>query len=299
MPSTSIACSQGDSGALAALEQDFQQLALSDESTGTCRCHFFGLPRELRDNIYSELWRLTPTIHLEKSRCYYACGARYSHDPGQDSASKGLPLWILCSKTLFHEAMEHFNLYARWQLSTNHPIIGHYNGCSRLIGLSHARNLEIKTESRIRSARSANGQIEYSLSRLNKHRLPPFIRLLGPSLRVLTFKFTHYLFTDPATTPEVVPFVPIAILEKTNTRFETIHLHLDLSGLGYSPVKVDFAAVAPQLTEAYENELRRVGALMGGDAASDVDDAAVEAAWQCRWRGRFELKMKYSRTGGR
>ena len=77
---------------------------------------FFDLPLELRNMVYHELWECTPWIEvadkgLENPMYAYHTSACYDMEE-----QSRMPLWLLTNKQMLNEAVDEFQLTARWNV---------------------------------------------------------------------------------------------------------------------------------------------------------------------------------------
>jgi hypothetical protein len=93
--------------------------------TANQQCHFYNLPRELRDMVYDRLWAATPLLGKKHREFFAFCSNLPCLSVVHDSADSGddscliydkLPRWLLIDKTILSEGMEKLRATAIWDL---------------------------------------------------------------------------------------------------------------------------------------------------------------------------------------
>jgi hypothetical protein len=78
--------------------------------------NFFNLPRELRDQVYYELWECTPCIKIAGSCDWSRVCACYTVKARK---ADGMPLWLLTCKQVLTEATEEFKIKGIWVIDAD------------------------------------------------------------------------------------------------------------------------------------------------------------------------------------
>jgi len=90
------------------------QTAGKTQTTG----HSMRLPRELRNKIYTSVWRLRPVFNVNSERIFLQL--RFEDADALTSAPEGLPTWLRTCKTFLDEGLEELQLKATWETGPYH-----------------------------------------------------------------------------------------------------------------------------------------------------------------------------------
>jgi hypothetical protein len=279
------------------LESGFKQLALSDPPSDQGEkeaVSFFGLPRELRDMIYDKLWQTTPRLYIPKHRKDNSStfdlrygGGKYMSSKDLAPYAEGLPMWLLCSKTLLNEGKEQLIRKASWHITLSHGGRKYEhrtaNECSRLIGLHVSTDLTLSAicpaVPAYDSPREIGGHITYELSPTVHQPISGILPMLGSTLRSLTLKLLHSIKANPDRASTIVWNVHIPEFNDCTTCIETIQVHVSLFAIRGIDWGYNLHFLAPSLENAYEAEVQRIGERMCRNTGNNSDDYMLEKRW--------------------
>ena len=201
--------------------------------------------------------------------------------------AKGLPTWLLCSKTLLSEGKEQLMRKASWHITLLHGGRKYEdrtaNECSRLIGLHVATDLNLSAlcpaVPAYDSPREIGGHITYELSPTVHQPVSGILPMLGSTLRSLTIKLLHNVKANPGRASTITWSVHIPEFDQCMTCIETIQVHVSLFAVRSVNGVYNLHLLAPSLESAYEAEVQRIGERMCRNTGNNPDDYMLEKEW--------------------
>ncbi|KAF9692529.1 hypothetical protein EKO04_009742 [Ascochyta lentis] len=232
---------------------------------------FTGMPREIRDMVYHELWEQTPHMELPKNRnvnmdSFEIC---YNSRTPDGIVQAGLPQWLYCSTATMKEGLKQLFTRAKWSLFWEPKSRLDHRSCHR-VWYSNVTNLTLRT-------------LEFHTFR-GAIFLPPIVRVLTPwpdfiapsqivkllpNLKALTLNAGHRVPKPLLAGVSTRYVVQIPWFDKFTSHLESFAVHCTAES------EFDLRAAAPALRIAYEAEVRRIGVLMIGEEGRLISDETL------------------------
>lgn len=217
---------------------------------------FPGLPPELRDLIYHEVWLQSGCLYFSSNLCRDNVSYGNSAIPWQ----KGLPLWLLTSKTVFHEGLTQLFRKGTWTCEGKcdlNPIRGDVFSAA---SFASRYTLHAKKEKGTREFPA----IKYGIIAPAAGQV--FYRF-GTRLQHVWLEFEQNLPASQDHVQDRKWRLDLSCLD--DLRLSLMSLTVSCYAKRYGSLDCD--TVAPGLVGAYEREVRRVaGRLVGAEANVEV-----------------------------
>jgi hypothetical protein len=285
------------------------------------------LPREVRNIIYHELWKLHPVTRISFQDAMISL--QYNNTNAEDTYnSKGMPTWLLINKAFFLEGREQFRLMTTWTFDCfptkvwiYDPYTNSYEAEFRfhslelsdlsktltskeakdvedvpvkdtsIIDISTVRKITFKTQNpSIHTVKIFTVPFE---DREHMHRILQTIQSKPNNLKVLrlTTKFGYKKgYADPKNW-----MVNLSWLEQFDLRldrFEYEASELEQMHEVGKEMRLTWKTIQP----AFEEEVGRVGkVLVGGKAVMEVKVLSKRVIWLGCWRSTLEWKFVVTR----
>lgn len=249
------------------------------------QCHasrpisFFDLPRELRDMVYDELWKVTPRLQVARGHINRGTfEVHYGILPTFGVALRyGLPKWLRCDKRFLEEGICQLIRVGSWTCRWFPPVPDQTTSQQRL--QSQGANSLLIDIPKITNITFVVNMINTVTDDGTEISLPPVrsqnsfsIRRFSPKIKDLTLQAYHdqlangMLMIVHETTPWAVD---LSWLDASVLLLDSITVRGTMWG------RADLQPIAKGLQEAYKAELTRLGSLLVGQEGQIETEEAV------------------------
>jgi hypothetical protein len=276
----------------------------------------YRLPRELRDLIFDEVWRLEKFFWLNKiANDGTKSSITIRYDPPKNESlyipqdhTPGLPVWLRTSTIVLKEGLCQLYRHAHWCWSHHLSKPPHVGRSNPLAGVSKATNWTV-TDSHFADRRFSRSDPTPRVLEIKEHPAAALVPLLSSHLRVLALRFSILQGHNNTVVMNLARFGRIDLRLSKLTVFLGVIMMMrpgigtaEETNAAFAATWAHAASEVAQIGEAWVGEKRTVvlsvSALIPGVDYSEFGEVAVEHTEYKEVRRHHRMTFKIVRADG-